>query len=208
MRFHNCAVFTTVQLNVYVCWISGLVLTPPNWARQYPDFTIWRACGNCVLHQVAYVLSQSGLRTKSTFAYLEMRSRAQNLTPIVFVVSFTFNPNFSDIVDIKPANMEELTEVITAAEFHPHQCNTLVYSSSKGTIRLCDMRTSALCDRHSKCESVCNHCSTSKTRALQPKWFKEPYWTKRQKNVSAWNHTKKKQSYNPYRKETQVISVY
>uniref|UniRef100_A0A8C1JBT2 Serine/threonine-protein phosphatase 2A 55 kDa regulatory subunit B n=1 Tax=Cyprinus carpio TaxID=7962 RepID=A0A8C1JBT2_CYPCA len=56
----------------------------------------------------------------------------------------------SDIVDIKPANMEELTEVITAAEFHPHQCNTFVYSSSKGTIRLCDMRASALCDKHSK----------------------------------------------------------
>lgn len=48
--------------------------------------------------------------------------------------------------------MEELTEVITAAEFHPHQCNTFVYSSSKGTIRLCDMRASALCDKHSKCE--------------------------------------------------------
>ncbi|XP_053464020.1 serine/threonine-protein phosphatase 2A 55 kDa regulatory subunit B alpha isoform-like [Nycticebus coucang] len=47
-----------------------------------------------------------------------------------------------NIVDIKPANMEELTEVITAAEFHPR--------SSKGTIRLCDRRASALCDRHSK----------------------------------------------------------
>ncbi|XP_069755070.1 serine/threonine-protein phosphatase 2A 55 kDa regulatory subunit B beta isoform isoform X2 [Narcine bancroftii] len=55
-----------------------------------------------------------------------------------------------NIVDIKPANMEELTEVITAAEFHPHQCNMFVYSSSKGTIRLCDMRASALCDKHSK----------------------------------------------------------
>ncbi|OBS80599.1 hypothetical protein A6R68_21200, partial [Neotoma lepida] len=55
-----------------------------------------------------------------------------------------------NIVDIKPANMEELTEVITAAEFHPNSCNTFVYSSSKGTIRLCDMRASALCDRHSK----------------------------------------------------------
>lgn len=58
----------------------------------------------------------------------------------------------TDIVDIKPANMEELTEVITAAEFHPHHCNVFVYSSSKGTIRLCDMRSSALCDRHSKCK--------------------------------------------------------
>lgn len=57
-----------------------------------------------------------------------------------------------DIVDIKPTNMEDLTEVITAAEFHPHHCNLFVYSSSKGTLRLCDMREAALCDKHSKCE--------------------------------------------------------
>lgn len=44
--------------------------------------------------------------------------------------------------------------MITAAEFHPHQCNVFVYSSSKGTIRLCDMRSSALCDRHSKCKCL------------------------------------------------------
>ncbi|XP_071476128.1 serine/threonine-protein phosphatase 2A 55 kDa regulatory subunit B delta isoform-like isoform X2 [Diadema antillarum] len=55
-----------------------------------------------------------------------------------------------NIVDIKPANMEDLTEVITAAEFHPKDCNLFVYSSSKGTIRLCDMRQSALCDQSSK----------------------------------------------------------
>ncbi|PAV62641.1 hypothetical protein WR25_10427 [Diploscapter pachys] len=59
------------------------------------------------------------------------------------------NESFN-IVDIKPANMEELTEVITAAEFHPHQCNWFVYSSSKGSIRLCDMRDRALCDSHAK----------------------------------------------------------
>ncbi|RWS24800.1 Protein phosphatase PP2A regulatory subunit-like protein [Leptotrombidium deliense] len=55
-----------------------------------------------------------------------------------------------NIVDIKPVNMEELTEVITAAEFHPYHCNYFVYSSSKGIIRLCDMRASALCDQHAK----------------------------------------------------------
>ena len=55
-----------------------------------------------------------------------------------------------DIVDIKPANMEELTEVITAAQFHPVNCNEFIYSSSKGTIRLCDMREKALCDDHAK----------------------------------------------------------
>jgi serine/threonine-protein phosphatase 2A regulatory subunit B len=53
-------------------------------------------------------------------------------------------------VDIKPANMEELTEVITAAEFHPQQCNLLMYSSSKGTAKLADMRESALCDQNAK----------------------------------------------------------
>ncbi|XP_022097672.1 serine/threonine-protein phosphatase 2A 55 kDa regulatory subunit B delta isoform-like [Acanthaster planci] len=55
-----------------------------------------------------------------------------------------------NIVDIKPANMEELTEVITAAEFHPRECNVFVYSSSKGSIRLCDMRQAALCDQSAK----------------------------------------------------------
>jgi len=55
-----------------------------------------------------------------------------------------------NIVDIKPTNMEELTEVITAAEFHPQQCNIFMYSSSKGTIKLADLRAAALCDQHSK----------------------------------------------------------
>lgn len=67
---------------------------------------------------------------------------------------------FSDIVDIKPANMEELTEVITAAEFHPINCNEFVYSSSKGSIRLCDMRTKALCDQHAKSKPMLLVCFT------------------------------------------------
>jgi serine/threonine-protein phosphatase 2A regulatory subunit B len=58
--------------------------------------------------------------------------------------------SYLDIVDIKPPNMEDLTEVITGAEFHPRECNLFVYSSSRGIIRLCDMRQSALCDRHCK----------------------------------------------------------
>ncbi|RPB09859.1 protein phosphatase 2A regulatory subunit PR55 [Morchella conica CCBAS932] len=65
-----------------------------------------------------------------------------------------WNLNIQDqsfnIVDIKPANMEELTEVITAAEFHPQYCNWFMYASSKGTIKLADMRESALCDQHVK----------------------------------------------------------
>uniref|UniRef100_A0A1D1Z9X7 Serine/threonine-protein phosphatase 2A 55 kDa regulatory subunit B n=2 Tax=Anthurium amnicola TaxID=1678845 RepID=A0A1D1Z9X7_9ARAE len=57
------------------------------------------------------------------------------------------NQSFN-IVDVKPANMEDLTEVITSAEFHPTHCNVLAYSSSKGSIRLIDLRQSALCDNH------------------------------------------------------------
>ncbi|KAK1313301.1 Serine/threonine protein phosphatase 2A 55 kDa regulatory subunit B beta isoform [Acorus calamus] len=59
------------------------------------------------------------------------------------------NQSFN-IVDVKPANMEDLTEVITSAEFHPTHCNTLAYSSSKGSIRLIDLRQSALCDTNAQ----------------------------------------------------------
>lgn len=71
-----------------------------------------------------------------------------------------WNLNIQDqsfnIVDIKPANMEELTEVITAAEFHPISCNWFMYASSKGTIKLADMRQKALCDEHAKREQDTN----------------------------------------------------
>lgn len=55
-----------------------------------------------------------------------------------------------NIVDIKPTNMEELTEVITSAEFHPSHCNLFMYSLSKGTIKMSDMRSNSLCDTHAK----------------------------------------------------------
>ncbi|CAD6505715.1 BgTH12-01202 [Blumeria graminis f. sp. triticale] len=65
-----------------------------------------------------------------------------------------WNLNIQDqsfnIVDIKPANMEELTEVITSSQFHPQSCNWFMFASSKGVVKLADMRESALCDRHSK----------------------------------------------------------
>lgn len=64
-----------------------------------------------------------------------------------------FTDGSIDIVDIKPVNMEELTEVITATEFHPSHCNLFMYSSSKSNIKLADMRDSALCDQQSKCMS-------------------------------------------------------
>jgi serine/threonine-protein phosphatase 2A regulatory subunit B len=65
-----------------------------------------------------------------------------------------WNVNISNeafgIVDIKPENMDELTEVITCADFHPQNCNVLIYATSKGVIRMGDLRNSALCERYSK----------------------------------------------------------
>uniref|UniRef100_A0A5B7CAD2 Serine/threonine-protein phosphatase 2A 55 kDa regulatory subunit B n=1 Tax=Davidia involucrata TaxID=16924 RepID=A0A5B7CAD2_DAVIN len=55
-----------------------------------------------------------------------------------------------NIIDMKPSNMDDLTEVITSAEFHPLHCNLLAYSSSRGFIRLVDMRQSALCDHSAR----------------------------------------------------------
>lgn len=46
--------------------------------------------------------------------------------------------------------MEDLTEVISTAEFHPEHCNIFAYSTSKGSIKLCDMRQGALCDSYTK----------------------------------------------------------
>jgi serine/threonine-protein phosphatase 2A regulatory subunit B len=69
-------------------------------------------------------------------------------------------PNESfNIVDIKPSNMDDLNEVVTSASFHPHQCNTFMYSSSRGIIKLVDMRQNALCDRHSKGMFIHRHSS-------------------------------------------------
>jgi len=64
--------------------------------------------------------------------------------------NMNINSEAFGIVDIKPENMEELNEVITCSDFHPSKCNILVYATSKGVIRLGDLRDSALCDRYSK----------------------------------------------------------
>lgn len=63
---------------------------------------------------------------------------------------FAYNNECFNIVDLKPVNMDDLSEVITAAEFHPSHCHIFIYGSSKGCIRMGDMRASALCDQHTK----------------------------------------------------------
>jgi len=51
------------------------------------------------------------------------------------------------VVDTKPSNMNELSEVLTSAEFHPSEPHNFIYSSSKGIIYMSDMRIQALCDK-------------------------------------------------------------
>ena len=41
--------------------------------------------------------------------------------------------------------MGHLNEVITAVQCHPSQGSTFAYSSSRGVINMCDLRSSALC---------------------------------------------------------------
>ena len=53
-----------------------------------------------------------------------------------------------NIIDVKPAAMEDLTEVITAAQFHPNHCHIIMHSSSKGSIKIGDMRARALIDNN------------------------------------------------------------
>lgn len=55
-----------------------------------------------------------------------------------------------NIIDTKPVNMQDLTEVITCADFHPSACNQFLYATSKGTVRLGDTRERAVLDHFSK----------------------------------------------------------
>ncbi|XP_061339302.1 serine/threonine protein phosphatase 2A 55 kDa regulatory subunit B beta isoform-like isoform X2 [Gastrolobium bilobum] len=54
-----------------------------------------------------------------------------------------------NIIDMKPSNMEDLTEIITSAEFHPLHCNLLAYSSSRLTRFYSSIRF-AVCDHASR----------------------------------------------------------
>jgi hypothetical protein len=51
------------------------------------------------------------------------------------------------LVDLKPPRMEDLTEVVTTAEFHPAHCALFCHASSKGVLRLGDLRAASTCDR-------------------------------------------------------------
>lgn len=45
-----------------------------------------------------------------------------------------------NVVDLKPSNIEELSEVITYVEHHPTKPDLFLFSSSKGYVCTCDLR--------------------------------------------------------------------
>jgi len=59
-----------------------------------------------------------------------------------------------EIVDIKPENMEQLSEIITYSALHPRDCNLLAFSTNKGVVKLCDFRHKAICNDFKKYEDV------------------------------------------------------
>eukprot|EP01106_Pelomyxa_sp_JSP_P001995 TRINITY_DN1300_c0_g1_i1.p1 TRINITY_DN1300_c0_g1~~TRINITY_DN1300_c0_g1_i1.p1 ORF type:complete len:342 (+),score=108.33 TRINITY_DN1300_c0_g1_i1:196-1221(+) len=60
--------------------------------------------------------------------------------------NFTHSEQSFNIVDIKPPNMDELSEVVTCAEWHPSDCSLFAYTTSRGVLKLADIRQSAICD--------------------------------------------------------------
>lgn len=53
-----------------------------------------------------------------------------------------------NVIDLKPDNLEEISEVITSAKFHTLNNNLFLYSTSRGVVKVGDLR------KGSKCEST------------------------------------------------------
>lgn len=52
-----------------------------------------------------------------------------------------------NVVDLKPDNLEEISEVITSSKFHPTSDNMFLYSTSKGVVKVGDLRKSSQCEK-------------------------------------------------------------
>lgn len=53
--------------------------------------------------------------------------------------------------------MQELSEVITVARFHPQRCHIMVYGTSQGAINVCDLRQAAVVQDYSAQSSFAHH---------------------------------------------------
>lgn len=51
-----------------------------------------------------------------------------------------------NVVDLKPVDLTDLSEVITSSQFHPISDNMFLYSISKGVVNVADLRKSSIYD--------------------------------------------------------------
>ncbi|KAK5581982.1 hypothetical protein RB653_003563 [Dictyostelium firmibasis] len=69
----------------------------------------------------------------------------------VYIWDLNQNQECYNIIDLKPTSMQLLNEIIRVTKFHPNHCNLLMYGTSRGSLKLCDMRESALIHSFSRC---------------------------------------------------------
>lgn len=69
-------------------------------------------------------------------------------------------------VDIKPEDMNDLNEVITAVHLHPSQSSLLAYSSSRGVVKVCDTRVGAICSSYSNTYLDTNSSSQKSSKSF------------------------------------------
>ena len=51
-----------------------------------------------------------------------------------------------NVVDLKPVDLTDLSEVITSSQYHPISDNMFLYSTSKGVVNIADLRKNSVCD--------------------------------------------------------------
>lgn len=49
-------------------------------------------------------------------------------------------------IDLKPENLDDISEVITSSQYHPIHDSMFVYATSKGVVKIADMRKTGVCD--------------------------------------------------------------
>ena len=53
-----------------------------------------------------------------------------------------------NVIDLKPEDLTDLSEVITSSQYHPISDNMFLYSTSKGVVNVADLRKSSICDNN------------------------------------------------------------
>ncbi|KYQ91149.1 hypothetical protein DLAC_08062 [Tieghemostelium lacteum] len=144
---------------IQIQWLRGNCSSKMILSSSVSSTKYWR-----IQEPLQYYSNQkvTKLRLKRTFEHIEifnLNSISLNSDGNTFLSSDEFriylwdlnqNKECFNIIDLKPNNIQLLNEIIRVSEFHPKECNLLIYGTSRGSINLCDMRESALVNSSSK----------------------------------------------------------